>query len=233
MVSIQDPFLMIERSIRKFKRFVSLAEQAYDLAYAPTSHMRMQARKMYFTRYPSPKHLILGVFLFPLASSMVFTSIPIFLSLKIGASSSLIFSILLIKSITILIGYTIIRNHKQKEGLSLIRTASILRSFFPILILVSGVLPFHISLTLSSLALAIAGFAWPYFSVPSMVLWMETAPKGTAGLYRACVTLGVALGSLFGGFIPSFYGYEALFVLSATVFWVSLFLFTSSARGRW
>lgn len=229
-VLIQDPPLMFERRIARFERFVHLAEQAYNLAYAPTNY---EFKKMYLTRYPSLKPLILGIFLFSLASSMVFTSIPIFLSLKIGATSSLIFSILLIKSITILIGYTLIRKHRQKKGLKMIKMASILRIFFSILLLVSGLLPFRLSLTLISLALAVAGFAWPYFSVPSTSLWMKTAPEGMVGVYNACVSLGGALGSLLGGFIPSYYGYETLFVLSTTVYGISLFFFTFSVRMKY
>lgn len=229
MILIQDPPLMIERRFVRFERFVYLAEQAsYNLAYAPTDEFR----KSYLTRYPNPKPLILGIFLFPLASSMVFTLIPIFLSQNIGASSSLIFLILLIKSITTLIGYTLIRTHMQNNGLRMIKMASILRIFFPMLILVSGFLPFYLSLTLNSLALVIAGFAWPYFSVPSTTLWMETAPKGTAGIYTACVNLGVALGSLLGGLISSYYGYEPLFILSTAIFGLSLFFFTFSARMK-
>ena len=228
---IQDPPLMIERKIMKFERFVHLAEQADNLAYAPTSYAQT-ARKAYFARYPSPKPLILGILLFPLASSMVFTSLPIFFSVNIGASSSLIFSILLIKSITILIGYTLLGKCQKEKGLKIIKTASTLRMFFPILLLISGFLSFRLSLTLSSVALAIAGFTWPCFSVPSTVLWMEIAPEGTAGVYNACLTLGAALGSLLGGLIPSYYRYETLFVFSAFVYGLSLVFFALSTFRR-
>ena len=228
---IQDPPFMIERRIMKFERFVHLAEQAYNLAYAPTNYARVQARETYFSRYPNPKPLILGILLFPLASSMIFTSIPVFLSLKIGASSSLIFSILLINSIMILLGYILIRKNENRNNLKMIKIASILRIFFPILILISGFLNFNQALTFCSLALAIAGLTSPYFSVSSTVLWMETAPKGTVGIYNACSALGTALGSLMAGFISSYYGYDILFVLSATVFGMALFLFALS-RSR-
>ncbi len=232
VVLMHDPLLMIERKMVRFERFADLAEEAYRLAYAPPSHARV-AVKRYLGRYPNPKPLILGIFLFPLASSMVFTSIPIFLSANIGASPSLIFYILLNKSISVLIGYILIRTHKQKNTLKTIKTASLLRTFFPILILISAYLPFHLSLMLSSLALAIAGFAWPHFSVASTVLWMQSAPKGTEGIYGACMTSGTALGSLLGGFIPSFYGFEMLFALSACIYGTSLFLFAfSTLRGH-
>ena len=201
---------MIERKIMKVERFVHLVEQAYNLAYAPTSVARVQARKTYFSRYPNPKLLILGILFFSLASSMVFTTIPVFLSLKIGASSSLIFSILLINSITVLLGYIMLRKNENRNNLKMIKIASFLRIFFPMLILISGFLNFNQSLTVCSLALAIAGFTWPYFSVSSTVLWMETAPRGTAGIYNACSALGTALGSLMTGFIASYYGYNIL-----------------------
>lgn len=228
VVLIQDPPFMIERRIMRFDRFVHLAEQAYNLAYAPTSYARVQARETYFSRYPNPKFLILGILFFPLASSMVFTSIPVFLSLKIGASSSLIFSILLINSIMVLLGYALLRKNENRNNLKIIEIASVLRIFFPMLILVSGFLNFNQSLALCSLALAIAGFTWSYFSVSSTVLWMETAPKGTAGIYNACSTLGTALGSLMAGFTSSYYGYDILFAISATIFGTVLFLFAFS-----
>ncbi len=227
-VLIQDPPFMIERRIMRFDRFVNLAEQAYNLAYAP-NYARVQARETYFSLYPSPKPLILGILFFPLASSMVFTSIPVFLSLKIGASSSLIFSLLLINSIMVLLGYALLRKNEKVNNLKAIKVASILRIFFPMLILISGFLNFNQALTLCFLALAIAGFAWPYFSVSSTVLWMETAPRGTAGIYNACSTLGTALGSLTAGLISSYYGYDVLFVLSATIFGMVLFLFAFSS----
>lgn len=229
-VLIHDPRLMIERKIARFERFVHLAGQAYNLAYSPTSYTRAQNWKMYFTRYPNPKHLILGIFFFPMASSMVLTTIPIFLSVKIGVSSSLIFSIVLVESIMILISYTLIGKHRQTEDLKIIEMASVLCLFVPILLLVSGFLPFPLALTVTSTALAIAGFTWPYFSVPSTVLWMETAPRGTGGMYNACVTLGTALGSLMGGLVPLHYGYQTLFILSTTVSGMSLFFFIISTR---
>ncbi len=224
---VQDPPFMIERRIVRFERFVHLAEQASNLAYAPTNY---KFKKMFLRGYPSLKPLILGVFLFPLASSMVFTSIPIFFSLKIGATSSLIFSILLIKSTAILISYALIRIYKEEKGLRMIKMASVFRFFFPMLLLVSGILPFHISLMLSSLAMAISGFALPYFSVPSTALWMEIAPDGMSGVYNACVSLGTASGSLLGGLIPSYYGYELLFVLSTAFYAISFLFFTFSER---
>jgi len=228
LLLIHDPTLMIERKIMKFERFVFLAQQAYNLAYAPTSDARRLARESYFSRYPNPKPLILGIFLFPLASSMVFTAIPFFLSLRIGATSSLIFSLLLINSVTVLIGYILLRNNEERNNLKLVKAASILRILFPTLILVSGFLQFNQSIILCSISLAIAGFAWPYFSISSTVLWMETAPKNTAGIYNATSALGTALGSLMAGLISSNYGYENLFVLSITAFSIALLFFSYS-----
>ena len=226
-----DPPLMIERKIMSFERFVYLAEQAYNLAYAPTSSDRFRARESYFSRYPNPQPLILGIFVFPLASSMVFTAIPFFLSLRIGASSSLIFSLLLVNSITVLIGYALLRNDEEINNIKLVKVASILRMFFPLLILASGFLQFSQSIILCSLGLAIAGFAYPYFSVSSTVLWMETARKNAAGMYNAISTLGTALGSLMAGFISSNYGYENLLIISAIAFLIA-FLFFSYSHSR-
>ncbi len=231
LLLINDPPLMIERKIMRIERFVYLAEQAYNMAYAPNSYGRFRARESYFSRYPNPKLLLLGILLFPFASSMVLTSIPFFLSLKVGASSSLIFSLLLIKSITVFIGYTLLRNSEEIDHINLVKVASILRMFFPLLILASGFLEFNQSIMFCSVALAIAGFAYPYFSVSSTVLWMETTWKKTAGMYNAMTTLGTSLGGLMAGFISSKYGYEQLFVLSATTFLIA-FLFFSFSHSR-
>ena len=228
---IYDPHLMIERKIVSFERFVYLAEQAYHLAYAPTSYARLRARESYFSRYPNPKSLILGIFLFPLAFTMVFTSIPFFLFQRVGVSSSLIFSLLLINSTTVLIGYALLRKNKERNNLKLVKVASILCTFFPTLFLASGFLQFSQSIILCSLAIAMAGFAWSNFSVSSTVLWMETARKKAAGMYNAISTLGTALGSLMAGLISSNCGYEYLLVISAIAFLIA-FLFFSYSHSR-
>lgn len=232
MVLIRDPPLMIERRIMRWDRFVHLVEVTSNLIYAPVNYAPI-AEKRYLTRFPRPKPLMAGSFLFPLASSLVLTPIPIFLSVKMGIPSWLIFCILLIQSATILIGYTVIRMHNQNELSKTIKTASILGILFPLLILISAVMPSHLSLTLTIVALAMAGFAWSNFSAVSTVLWTKSAPKDTAGIYRAVRILGAALGSLLGGFIPLYYGFQAVFTVSAVISGISLFFFSFQAHQQW
>lgn len=228
-VLIQKPTLMFVRRLARSERFVNLAEHASHLVSAPTTY---RLDKEYFTRYPSLKPLSVGIFLFPFATTLVLTSVPIFLSSQIGASSSLIFVILLMKTITLLVGYRRVERVGEEKGVGMIRRATILSIFFPALILVSGFLPSPFAVTGSAVALAIAGFAWSYFSVFSTTLWMELAPPGMPGIYNASRSLGTALGGLLGGVIPLYYGYDPLFILSIILYGLSLLFLTRSAHMK-
>lgn len=92
---IRDPIFIFEKKIVRWERFVQLADAASSLIYSPINYAST-AEKKYLNSFPRPKMLIVGIFLFPLASTLVSTSLPIFLSVKMGVSSSLIFLILLI-----------------------------------------------------------------------------------------------------------------------------------------
>jgi predicted MFS family arabinose efflux permease len=226
-ISIEDPFLLFEQKIARFERFVSFTEQAANLVFTPTDY---KFDRSYLNRYPNLKNYSLGIFLFPLASNMVLTSIPIFLSHKIGAPSSIVFSILLVKSITSLIGYFLIKRREDWKGLQTIKLSSLLHILFVILILFSNFLPYSLSLTLSALGLALAGIALPYFSIFSTTLWMEVSTTAMTGIYNASRSLGMALGGFFGGFIPLYYGFNTLFLLGTAIYGLSLFFFIRSIR---
>lgn len=74
---------------------------------------------------------------------------------------------------------------------------------------------------------------WSNFSAVSTVLWTKSAPEDTAGRYRVVRILGAALGSLLGGFIPLYYGFPAVFTVSAVISGISLFFFSFQAHQQW
>jgi len=57
------------------------------------------------------------------------------------------------------------------------------------------------------------------------------AASGSLGIFDAFASLGGALGNYSGGLIPTLFGFEVLFMISAALFALALLIFYVSLRA--
>ncbi len=142
-----------------------------------------------------------------MATSILFTPLPVFFSRDLALPASIVFAIYALNSGAGVIGYFLAGSkfniNKEKPALNKI---VIFRSILAFSLISVAWIPAY-NLTLATLILILMGFAYALFIVSTLSLSMELMPQGKTGLFNVLVGLGGACGSFVGPFLAEVFGF--------------------------
>lgn len=223
LILVKDPILVFERMFVRIERIAGFTYRGVAIASGATSGFtggNLMGGGIY--------SFCGGLILFSLATSTLFTPLPIFLSRDLGLPGSMVFTVYALNSSGAIIGYFLIGSKagQQEEDGTLVK-AVLFRSIL-IFTLWSLTVMNICTVASASLILALMGFAYALYHVHVLSTSMEVIPQGKAGLLNVFMGLGEAVGAYLGPFIAQIYGFTYLFFITATIFLLAHILFRFS-----
>ena len=222
---VRDPLLVFERKLVAIERAVDFAHRGFSFVSKALDGMRTKEN----LRNENVSIFFAGLLLFSLATSMLFTPLPVFFSSGLGVSQSLVFGIFMFNRFGTFLGYVLAgRRAQQLNGRNVVKRANLVRSLLSLL-LISTVVWFSVfTLTLTAVTLMVMGVAYGFLLISTLSLSMELIPEGKAGLFNALVGLGGALGCFLGTYMAENYGFIVLFLVVSLGFFLSYIAFKTS-----
>jgi len=221
---VTDPMLVFERSLVSIEKSVDFTQRGVFLASKildgiPTDEsLRRENVNAFCT----------GLVLFSLATSVLFTPMPIFIS-KITATAglppSIIFAVFVLSSAGGFSGY-LLSGLRSRESGGKTRLSGIVlsRSLLAFLLLIPLSFQFY-SVGSATAILILLSFLNALFLVATLSLSMELIPAGKAGLFDVLIGVGGALGSFIGPFIAQSLDFFYVFVTAGAIFLVAFLFF--------
>jgi len=201
---VTDPSLIFERSLVNLEKSVDFAHRGVLLASRIFDGASVTGK----LRRENVNALCVGLILFSLATSILFTPMPIFVSSAVnaaGLSSSFVFMLFILNSCGGICGYVFAgrRSTNQAQRTDLTRVV-VFRGFLSFLLLsvfFSMVAVYNVGIIATILVLM--GFAYALFIVYTLSLSMELIPSGKSGLFNVLIGIGGAIGSFVGPLIAA------------------------------
>jgi MFS family permease len=169
-----------------------------------------------------------GLVLFSLATSILFTPLPIFVAgISAGLPAGIVFAIFLLNSGGAVVGYTFTVRRSgsgQSAGKSQVSRLALFRCLLA-LALLAALQASLFNVMLTTAVLVLLGFLNAVYLVRILSLSMEMIPVGKAGLVNVLTGIGAAVGSLIGPFIAQALGFIDVFVVSGLVFFAAYVFF--------
>jgi DHA1 family multidrug resistance protein-like MFS transporter len=165
----------------------------------------------------------LGTLFLFLAMALGLVPFPIFLTDVLGATSTQVFFIFLVKAATDAAFYVPMgRIVRRRKGVGLLAQASAVRvGILGIYALIALLRPGSSGLVPITLIHILTGVTWAAIAVAGTTAVAALAPKGlegrAMGLYNAVLSLGWIAGSLVGGWCAATFGYGASFGTAAVL----------------
>ena len=220
--SIKDPLFVFERRLVAIERAVGFAHQGFSLVLKALDGMRIKEN----LRNESVSMFCVGLLLFSLATSMLFTPLPVFFSKDLGLSQSLVFGIFVFDSLGSLWGYVLAgKRAQQLNGRDVVKKANLVRGVLALSLILTIVWFSVFTLALTVITLTIMGVAYGFFLISTLSLSMELIPEGKAGMFNALLGLGGALGCFLGTYTAANYGFCTLFLAASGGFFLSYIAF--------
>lgn len=221
---VTDPSLIFERGLVNIEKSLDFAHKGIFLATKmfdgiPTTET---------LRRENVKAFGLGLIFFSLATSVLFTPMPIFVS-DIARNESLpqsiVFAVYILNSSGAIAGYFLAGNRRQESsGKTRIARAVIFRTLLAFLMI--GIFEVAaLGVALTTVILALMGFAYALVIVYALSLSMELIPAGKAGLFNVLIGIGGAFGSFIGPYIAQAYSFFNLFLVAGLLFLVAYVMF--------
>jgi MFS family permease len=222
---VKDPLLVFERRLVAIERAVDFAHRGLSFVSKVLDGMRVKED----LRTENVSIFCAGLLLFSLATSMLFTPLPVFFSSRLGVSQSLVFCVFVFNSFGNFLGYALAgRRGQQLNGRGVMEKATLVRGVLSLLLISTMVWFSVFTFTLATLALMVMGVAYGFLLISTLSLSMELIPEGKAGVFNALTGLGGALGCLLGTYAAENYGFKILFLIVSLGFFVSYIAFKTS-----
>jgi len=224
---VKDPLLIFERRLVAIERIGDFAYRGFSLASKALDGIQIREK----LRNESASIFCAGLLLFSLASSMLFTPLPVFFSKSLGVSQSLVFGIFMFNAFGSFLGYVLAGRRAQRlNGRAVVKRANLVRAVLSLL-LVSTVVWFSaFTMSLAVIALMLMGVAYGFFLISILSLSMELIPEGKAGLFNALIGLGGALGCFLGTYMAQIYGFPTLFLIASLGFLLGYIAFKAYTK---
>jgi MFS family permease len=227
LVLVADPLLVFERSLVSIEKSTDFACRGVFLASRIIDGYHVDGR----LKRENLGAFCVGLVLFSLATSILFTPMPIFVSGVVsaaGLSSSVVFAMFVLNSGGGVFGYFFAgsRSSQQIEKPHVGRIV-LFRSLLSFILLSVVILQNPVSnALLTATILVLMGFAYAIFLVYTLSLSMELIPAGKAGLFNVLIGIGGACGSFLGPFIAAqASGFTYVFVSGGIIFLVAYVAF--------
>ncbi|MGQ9551400.1 MAG: MFS transporter [Candidatus Bathycorpusculaceae bacterium] len=224
LILVTDPMLIFERRLVSMERTIGFAYKGVVIASKLLDGLLLDQKIERDNMFA----FCSGLVLFSLASSTLFTPLPIFFSNDLALSASAIFVIYILNSCGGVLGYFLaIRHSVQLEEKVLIRRITLFRGALVFLLIVFAQI-FAYAAILAAAVLILMGFAYALYFVYTLSLSMELIPAGKAGLFNVLISVGGACGSFLGPFIAQILGFNYLFLIAGGIFILAYITFIFS-----
>ena len=224
LVLVADPMLVFERSLVSIEKSTDFAYHGAFLAsrILDGSTATERLTKENLTAFCG------GLALFSLATSILFTPMPIFVSDVVKAASlpaSFVFAIFVLNSGGGVFGYFLAGNQSnQGAERPKIGRIVIFRSLLSLLLATLWTFSAY-TVPVVTTILILLGFANAVFLVHALSLSMELIPAGKAGLFNVLIGIGGACGSFVGPFIAQNFGFLYVFIVACLIFFAAYVAF--------
>ncbi len=219
---VADPMMIFERGLVSIEKSVDFASNGIFLAsqLLDGSHVGSRLRRENLALFCS------GLVLFSLATSVLFTPLPIFVrQIVIGASFPVgfVFAVFVLNTLGSALGYYVSAralSSGSSRGNSGLTRVVIFRGLLAFLLVSTvAVAASFLSLAFLTLVLILLGLANAAFLVRTLSLSMEIIPAGKAGLFNVLIGVGSACGAFAGPFMADAIGsFLPVFGLSGSLF---------------
>jgi len=221
LILVTDPLLIFERSLVNIEKAVGFTHKGMIVATKILDGLPLDVKLKKENHYA----FFAGLVLFSLATSMLFTPLPVFFSHYLAFSTRVVFVIYALNSAAGVVGYFLAGSKSNISAeKSAVSKIVIFRSMLALSLISLAWMPAY-TLTLSTLILVLMGFAYALFLVFTLSLSMELMPQGKTGLFNVLVGLGGAGGSFVGPFLAETWGFTLVFVVSSLIFLLASIVF--------
>jgi MFS family permease len=225
--SVKDPVLVFERRLVAIERALDFAHRGFSLASKALDGMRIEEN----LRGENVSIFCGGLLLFSLATSMLFTPLPVFFYRSLGVPQSLVFGIFAFNAFGGLLGCVLAGRWAQRlNGRAVVKKTSLVRGLLSLALVSAVFLPSVFASSLSLIVLTVMEVASGFFLISTLSISMELVPEGKAGAFNALIGLGVGLGSFLGTFTAENYGFSTLFIVACATSLLSYMAFKTYAK---
>jgi MFS family permease len=216
---VADPILIFERRLVSIENTIEFASRGISVASRMLDGFSTDVKLKRENLYAFAG----GLILFSVATSMLFTPLPIFFSQEpLGLPLSIIFVVYALNSTGGILGYMFMsRNSAQEREKPSISRIVIFRGLLAFLLISALEAPAY-NLVLAVTILVLMSFAYSFFMIYTLSISMELIPAGKAGLFNVLLGIGSASGSFIGPFLAqTTLGFAGVFIMTAFVFLLS------------
>jgi len=162
--------------------------------------------------------ICLGLVLFSLATSVLFTPLPVFLSRDLLLPASMVFAMYILNSSAGVAGYIVAgrRSNSGSEKPAMNRLL-VFRAVLAFAFIGVAQVPTY-QLASTAVILILYNFAYALFLVLVLSLTMELVPAGKSGLFNVLIGAGAAGGSFVGPFLAEKFGFTSVFFVTGAIF---------------
>jgi MFS family permease len=214
---VTDPLLIFERRLVSIEKKIDSTYRGVNAASKLLDGLSVREK----FKNESFFAFGLALVLFSLASSLLFTPLPIFFSQELAFPTSMIFMIYMLSSGGAVAGYFMAgRSANSPNAKTYMRRIILFRSalVFALVAIVNFV---FFTTLLSSVILVLLGFAYAFYYILTLSLSMELIPSGRTGLFDVLVGLGAAVGSFFGPLLAEMLGFLPQFLVASAIFFLA------------
>ena len=162
-----------------------------------------------------------AIVLFALATSILFTPLPIYLKSVFGGKEQFVYLAYILNSVGATVGYFLIRGRANSIDIRKQMPRFILIRSVLVFALVAAILIAFEPTIITYILLVCIGFAYAMYYIMMLSLSMEVIPEGKAGFFDGMVSLGAAIGAFFGPFLAHNLNYVPTFIIAAVIFFVA------------
>jgi MFS family permease len=218
-IFVVDPPMIFERSLVSIEKTVDFASHGVFVASRMMDGIGLDEK----LKRENVTAFCCGLVLFSLATSILFTPMPVFVNSI--APAGFVFAIFVLSSGGAIGGYALAGKRSQEStGKAHVARLVLFRSLLAFVLLAAlNLSSFDVLLTTG--ILVAMGFLFAVFMVTILSLSMELIPAGKAGLINVLIGLGGAFGSFIGPFIAQASGFLQVFVVAGAVFFAAFVFF--------
>ena len=218
LVLVRDPAMVFERGLVSIEKSVDFASRGIFIASKMIDGVFVTTK----LKRDNVNAFCGGLVLFSLATSILFTPMPIFISNLVNDASlpaGLVFAIFVLSSGGAVFGYALARSRsEQLAAKSSTGRIALLRGFLSFALILALQLSVGVSIGLATGVLILLGLLYALFLVCTLSLSMEVIPAGKSGLFNVLIGVGGAGGSFVGPLIAWSFGFLSVFTLSGVIF---------------
>jgi MFS family permease len=213
---VADPILIFERRLVSIEKKLNFTYQGLD------TFSKLMDGGSYREKLKTDSFFGfgMGLVLFSLASSLFFTSLPVFFVQELAFPTSMVFMVYMLSSGGAVIGYFLAGRTAASKAKSYMRRMVLIRSALVFLLFIIVHFVLYVALV-ASVILVLLGFAYAFFYILTLSLSMELIPAGRSGLFDGLVGLGAASGAFFGPFLAETLGFIPQFLITSFVFFLA------------